>query len=174
MTRSWREGCPIPLGELRILTLRYWTFDDTVSTGELVVHADHADAMVRVFRDLYAARFPIASLRLVDEFDADDDASMAANNSSGFNCRRITGGSQWSEHAYGRAVDINPVQNPYVTRSGDVSPPSGARFVERDPAAPGLITADGPAVAAFAAIGWAWGGTWSSARDYQHFSATGR
>jgi len=109
----------------------------------------------------------------VDAFGGDDDRSMAANNTSAFNCRTIAGSSRWSEHAFGRAIDINPVQNPYV-RGASVDPPAGATFLDRASGAPGLITADGPVVAAFAKIGWRWGGAWSAGQDYQHFSASGR
>lgn len=174
MTASWRPGCPVPLDALRLLKVTYWGFDGQPRQGELVVHADEADDVVSVFRQLHEVRFPIEQMRLVDEFGGDDDRSMAANNTSAFNCRRATGSGRWSEHAYGRAVDVNPVQNPYVTRSGAVLPPAGAGHTRRDPATPGLVTSAGPVVAAFSAIGWAWGGTWSSGKDYQHFSATGR
>ena len=174
MTSSWRPGCPVPLEDLRILTIFYWGFDGQPRQGELVVHADAADDVASVFRALHEARFPIEQIRLVDEFGGDDNRSMAANNTSGFNCRTATGSDQWSQHAYGRAIDINPVQNPYVTRSGAVLPPAGAAHTTRYPATVGLITADGPVVTAFNAIGWGWGGTWSSGKDYQHFSATGR
>ena len=174
MSASWRTGCPVPLESLRLLTVSHWDFDGNHLQGELVVHAAVADDIVTVFRRIHEARFPIQQLRLVDDFGGDDDRSMAANNTSAFNCRQATGSSRWSEHAYGRAVDINPVQNPYVTRSGAVLPPEGAAYTKRDPATPGLITAGGPVVAAFRAIGWGWGGNWSSGKDYQHFSASGR
>lgn len=174
MTASWRPGCPVPLESLRLVTATHWGFDGTVRRGELVVHADYADEIVTVLRRLFASRFPVEQMRLVDEFGGDDDRSMAANNTSAFNCRRATGASRWSEHAYGRAVDVNPVQNPFVMSSGRVLPPAGAAHVRRDRSTPGLITADGPAVAAFRAVGWKWGGAWSRGKDYQHFSATGR
>lgn len=174
MTASWRPGCPVPLDQLRRVTVAHWDFDLAVRTGELVVHADAAVAIVEVFRALYEARFPVQQIRLVDDFGGDDNRSMAANNTSAFNCRPATGSNRWSEHAYGRAIDINPIQNPYVTASGAVLPPEGAAHVERDPATPGLIAADGRVVAAFDAVGWHWGGRWVSGRDYQHFSATGR
>lgn len=174
MTASWRPGCPVPLSDLRVVSVTHWGFDDTTRTGEVIVHADAADATVEVFRALYEARFPIQQIRPVDDFGGDDDRSMAANNTSAFNCRPATGSARWSEHAYGRAIDINPVQNPYVTASGAVLPPEGAAHVVRDPATPGLITADGPVVAAFDKVGWHWGGRWSSGQDYQHFSSTGR
>jgi hypothetical protein len=111
-------------------------------------------------------------VRLVDEFGGDDDRSMTANNSSGFNCRPVSGTSRWSEHAYGRAVDINPRQNPYVTARGAVLPPEGEAFVDRRHVRPGMV--DESVVDAFARIGWRWGGSWRSGQDYQHFSATGR
>ena len=173
MTASWRPGCPVGLDGLRLLTVTHWGFDGQPRTGEVVIAARHADAMVGVFAALFRARFPIEQMRLVDEFGADDDRSMAANNTSAFNCRTVAGTTRWSEHAYGTAIDVNPVQNPYVTRSG-VSPPAGAAHTSRDASTPGLITRDGPVVAAFAAIGWGWGGSWSSGKDYQHFSASGR
>ena len=174
MTASWRPGCPVPLDELRILTLTHWGFDLRPRQGELVVAATYAEDIVSVFRRLFDSRFPIESMRLVDEFGGDDDRSMAANNTSAFNCRPATGSTRWSEHAYGRAVDVNPIQNPYVTRSGAVLPPAGVAHTTRDPATPGLITDDSLVVAGFHSIGWLWGGDWSSGKDYQHFSATGR
>ena len=173
MSASWRPGCPVGLDDLRLLTMSHWGFDGRPRTGELVVAARHADAVVGVFAALFRARFPIEQMRLVDEFGADDDRSMEANNTSAFNCRTVDGSDRWSEHAFGAAVDVNPVQNPYVSRSG-VSPPAGAAYTTRQASTPGLITRDGPVVAAFAAIGWGWGGSWSSGRDYQHFSASGR
>ena len=173
MTASWRPGCPVGLGDLRLLTVSHWGFDSQPHLGELVVSAQHADAVLGVFSALYGARFPMEQVRLVDEFGADDDRSMEANNTSAFNCRRVAGSDRWSEHAFGTAIDINPVQNPSVTRSG-VSPPAGAAYTSRNASTPGLITADGPVVAAFRAIGWGWGGSWSSGKDYQHFSASGR
>lgn len=155
------------------MTLTHWGFDGRSREGELVVHAAEVNEIVTVFEALYAARFPIEQIRLVDEFGADDDRSMAANNTSAFNCRQAYGSQRWSEHAYGRAIDINPVQNPYVTRSGNVLPPAGAAYTDRSSGAKGLIPAHGPVTDAFAAIGWVWGGTWSSGKDYQHFSSTG-
>ena len=173
MSASWRVGCPVPLADLRLVSVTHVGFDGQGRKGELVVHEAVAEEIVGVFRSMFDAGFPIEQVRLIDEFEADDDRSMAANNTSAFNCRQATGSSRWSEHAYGKAIDINPVQNPFVTRSGAVLPPAGSAFVSRDPA-PGLIAPDGPAVEAFDAIGWGWGGRWSSGKDYQHFSASGR
>jgi len=172
MGASWRRGCPVPLSELRYLTVSYVTFEGATATGELVVHADVADAVVTVFAALFAERYPIRSLRLVDDFGADDDASMAADNTSAFNCRAVTGGTGWSEHAYGRAIDLNPVENPYVL-GRHVAPDDGAAFTER-PEQPGVIHHGDAVVQAFAAAGWSWGGDWERPIDYQHFSLTGR
>ena len=172
MHASWRPGCPVDLADLRYVTGGHVDFDGGVSTGELVVHTDVADAVVEVFAALFEARYPIRSMRLIDDFDADDAASMAADNTSAFNCRAVTGGSAWSEHAYGRAIDLNPVENPYV-RGEHLAPAQGEVFRHR-PDLPGVIHAGDAVVAAFAAAGWAWGGYWDSPVDYQHFSVTGR
>ncbi len=172
MATSWREGCPVPLADLRYLTLTYRDFDGGVTTGELVVHADVADGVVEVFRALFEAGYPVRSMRLVDDFGGSDDASMAQDNTSAFNCRPISRGTGWSEHAYGRAIDLNPRENPYV-RGTLVLPPEGAEFAAR-PEAPGVVHADDTVVRAFAAQGWQWGGYWTSPTDYQHFSVTGR
>ncbi len=172
MSASWRPGCPVPLTDLRYVTVTHVDFDGAVRTGELVVHADVAEGVTRVFAQLFELRYPVRSMRLVDDFGADDTASMYADNTSAFNCRAITGGTAWSEHAYGRAIDVNPVENPYVL-GGHVGPRTGRAFVSR-PEAPGVIRADDAVVRAFEAEGWQWGGYWDSPTDYQHFSTTGR
>jgi poly-gamma-glutamate synthesis protein (capsule biosynthesis protein) len=154
-----------------MVTLSHWGFDGAVHSGRLVVHVDHTQKVVDIFRDLYAHRFPIARMEPVDAFGGSDDASMAANNTSAFNCRPVTGGTSWSQHSYGWAIDVNPVQNPYI-RGSTVLPPAGRAHLDRSPA-PGRIRAGDAVVQAFAARGWSWGGYWSSPRDYQHFSATG-
>lgn len=173
MTSSWRPGCPVPLEQLRLLTVSHWGFDRAVHQGELVVHRDQARAVLRVLRRLFRARFPIERMRLVDEYGGDDERSMAANNTSAFNCRAVPGSGSWSEHAYGRAIDINPLQNPEVL-GGKVSPAAGAEYVDRSRTAPGMIQAGDVVVRAFASAGWGWGGYWHSLQDYQHFSSTGR
>jgi hypothetical protein len=171
---SWRRGCPVGPEELRLLRADYWGFDRRVHRGELLVHRDHARRVLAVLGKLFAAGYPIQRLRVVDAYRADDDRSMAANNTSGFNCRRVSGSSSWSEHAFGRAVDLNPLRNPYVTRGGRVSPPAGRPYANRARRAAGMIHANDLVVRAFAAAGWRWGGYWSGSRDYQHFSSTGR
>lgn len=171
MAANWRPACPVPLADLRYLTVTYRGFDGSDHSGELVVAALVATDVVEVFHRLYDSGFPLASLRLVDDFGGSDDRSMDADNSSAFNCRAVTGGGGFSEHSYGTAIDLNPVENPYL--SGDtVLPAQGRQFLDRT-AGPGVITEGDEVVAAFASIGWTWGGTWSGPIDYQHFSASG-
>ena len=170
---SHRAGCPVGSGDLRLLRLTHLGLDGRARQGELVVHRDVASDVVEVFRRLYDAAFPVARLHTVDRYGGDDDASMAANNTSAYNCRRTTGGTSWSEHAYGRALDVNPVQNPYVS-GGDVAPEAGQQYLDRGNVRPGMVTAGDVVVRAFAAIGWGWGGDFRSLKDYQHFSQSGR
>jgi hypothetical protein len=178
MRFSHRAGCPVALPDLRHLTVSHVGFDGEPRTGELVVHADVARQVVAVFGRLYDARWPIERMQLVDVHRGDDDRSMAANNTSAYNCRTVAGTSRWSEHAYGRAVDVNPVQNPYVQGSS-VAPPAGAEYADVDRSngaeVPRGVIRDGDVVVtAFRSIGWGWGGHWTGSKDYQHFSASGR
>jgi len=168
---SWHGGCPVGFADLRLLTVTHWGFDGQVHRGRLVVHRDAAGQVMGAMRTLYRERFPIRRMRLIDAYGADDRRSMAADNTSAFNCRFVAGTSRWSEHAYGRAIDVNPVENPYVSDSGYVSPPAGAPFAERRPHRRGMVGAR--AVRAFAAVGWEWGGNWAWPKDFQHFSAGG-
>lgn len=170
---SWHEGCPVPMKHLRLIRLNYRGFDREVHEGKLVVNRRQAHNMVEVFGELFKKRFPIKRMKLVDRYGADDNRSMNHDNTSAFNCRNVAGTDHWSEHAYGRAIDINPVENPYVGSDGSVSPKKGARYADRSQDARGMIHSGGGVVRAFSKVGWSWGGYWSSAKDYQHFSATG-
>lgn len=170
---SWHPGCPVPLRDLRLLTMPYWGFDGTVHRGRMVVRFRQSRKVLRVFRRLYNRQFPIRRMRLIDAYGGSDAKSMAANNTSAFNCRKVAGTNRWSEHAYGRAIDINPVQNPYV-RGSTVEPAAGRRYLDRSNVRKGMVVRPGPVVRAFARVGWRWGGDWHSAKDYQHFSRTGR
>jgi hypothetical protein len=175
LPHSWRPGCPVSPGSLRRVRVTHVGFDGTPRAGELIVHHSVANQVLTVFARLYAAGFPIARIQPVDAYRGDDDASMAADNTSAFNCRSVTGRPGiWSQHAYGWAIDVNPVQNPYVTTGGTVLPPAGRAYLDRRLQLPGMVHAGDATVAQFAAIGWKWGGDWSGTRDYQHFSLTGR
>lgn len=173
LPHSWRRGCPVGPADLRRLRLAYWDFEGAARTGVLVVHRDAAADLTRVFRRLFAERFPIRRLEPVDAYGGSDDRSMAADNTSAFNCRRAVanGPPAWSQHAYGRAIDVNPVENPYLF-DGRVLPPAGGRYRDRDDVRPGMAVPRGVLVEAFAAVGWRWNGRGANP-DYQHFSATG-
>jgi D-alanyl-D-alanine carboxypeptidase len=171
---SWRPGCPVPLRDLRLVTAAHWGFDGRVHTGRLIVHGDVARDVVTVLRSLYAARFPIRRMVPVDAYGASDFRSIEADNTSAFNCRFVEGTTRWSEHAYGRAIDLNPIENPYVSSDGTTSHRASRTYLRRAPYRPGMAVVEGVLVRAFDAIGWSWGGRWSGVKDYQHFSASGR
>jgi hypothetical protein len=171
---SWHRGCPVAPAQLRLLHLSYVGFDGRAHTGELVVNRAVVPAVERIFARLYAARFPIRRMRPVAVYGGSDDRSMAADNTSGFNCRAAVaaGPVRWSVHAYGEAIDVDTVENPYV-EGGRVLPPAGRRYLDRSRDRPGMAVPGGTLVEAFAAEGWQWGGRWTGSPDYQHFSATG-
>ena len=171
---SYRPGCPVPPSRLRRVRLAYWGLDRRRHLGVLVVNEQVTRDVAAVFRRLYAARFPIRRMRPVDAYHGSDPRSMAADNTSAFNCRYAVapGPKQWSVHAYGEAIDVNPVENPYL-EGGRVQPRAGAPYADRARVRAGMAVQDGPLVQAFAAVGWQWGGRWSASPDYQHFSATG-
>ena len=172
--RSWRPGCPVRFADLRLVRMTYWGFDREAHSGRMVVHRWYADEIARVFRRLYDARFPIRRMRLVDHYGADDMRSMRANNTSAFNCRWRAGVCcRWSQHAFGRALDLNPVENPLVW-SGGVSPPAGEDYLDRSDRRRGMVHRHDRVWWSFHAVGWEWGGDWAGENDYQHFSATGR
>ncbi|HKP19443.1 MAG TPA: M15 family metallopeptidase [Gaiellaceae bacterium] len=171
---SWRPGCPVPLSDLRLITLTYRGFDGRAHAGRLVAHGDAAADLVAVFRRLYAAGFPIRRMELVDRYGGDDFRSIEADNTSAFNCRAATGSTRWSEHAYGRAIDVNPIENPYVS-AGRTSHSGSRPYLDRSRRRPGTAYEAGTLVEGFRAVGWGWGGGWvGSVRDYQHFSVSGR
>ena len=173
LSASWRSGCPVPVEQLRALDVSHWGFDGHVHTGRLIVAANEAAPIVAVMGELYAQRYPIERMQPIDVYGGDDNRSISANNTSAFNCRAVTGGGGWSEHAYGRAIDVNPFVNPYV-KGATVLPPEAAAYVDRGRADAGMIHDGDGVVQAFLAQGWRWGGSWTSIKDYQHFSTTGR
>jgi D-alanyl-D-alanine carboxypeptidase len=170
---SYRSGCPVAPSQLRAIRLGHWDFRGRSRVGTLVVHTSVVPGVVSVFRRLYATRFPIRRMLGVEVYRGSDDRSMAADNTSGFNCRLVGGTTRWSEHAYGKAIDVNPVENPYVD-GGLVEPPAGRAYLDRSRRRPGMATRSTVLVRAFAEAGWRWGGFWQSSKDYQHFSPSGR
>ena len=169
---SYHAGCPVGPSQLRRVRLSYWGFDAQPHTGTLVVNADTVDAIVASFRALFLERFPIRRMVPVDYYGGDDHASMAADNTSAFNCRFVAGTNQWSAHAYGQAIDVNTIENPYV-QGNDVRPAAGRVYLDRSRYRTGMAVAGGVLVRAFASVGWLWGGRWAGTPDYQHFSRTG-
>jgi hypothetical protein len=173
---SWHPGCPVGLDDLRLLRIGYRGFDGRDHVGRMIVAAASVPATRRAFGTLFRARFPIRRMRLVDDYGASDFRSIEADNTSAFNCRPATGSTRFSEHAFGRAVDVNPIENPYVYPNGTTTHAASRPFLDRTQHRRGMSFRGGVLVRAFAAAGWGWGGSWRppSATDYQHFSSTGR
>lgn len=172
---SWHKGCPVSLSNLRYVRVRYWSFAGRERTGELIVNRDASGATVRVFRQLYRNHYPIRRMRLVDDYGASDFRSIEADNTSAFNCRYVDGTTRWSNHAYGRAIDVNPIENPFVSSNGTTSHRASRKYVDRTSRRHrAMILSGDKTVRAFRAQGWGWGGNFSGYKDYQHFSANGR
>lgn len=172
MGKTWQPDCPVGLGELRYLRVSFWGFDRRPHTGELIVNRRVAHDVVGVFATLFRARFPIEAMRIATTGDVDPHPTGDGNGSGAFFCRPMRNGSAWSAHAYGLAIDLNPFQNPY--QSGDlVLPELASAYLNRGRVRPGMIRRGGVVTDAFAVIGWTWGGSWRTPRDYMHFSATG-
>jgi hypothetical protein len=177
--RFWRPNCPVPLSQLRVLKVTHWGFDGRTHDGSLIVNKDAAAALARVFRQLYDLRFPIRHLRIEDLYGPASAQPADGDVSGSFECRQAvpspctggTGNGHWSMHAYGLAVDLNPLENPYVG-CGQTHDPASVRYMDRSKLRRGMVT---PAVVrAFKSVGWGWGGDWTgSTKDYMHFSSTG-
>jgi hypothetical protein len=173
---SWHPGCPVALSDLRVLRVSYVGFDRREHVGTMIVGASAVGAVRRVLAQLFRERFPIRRMRPVDDYAGNDFASIEADNTSAFNCRRATGSARFSEHAYGRAIDVNPIENPYVFADGTTVHAASRPFLDRSRHRRGMAYDGGVLVDAFARAGWSWGGNWKppSAADFQHFSSTGR
>ncbi len=170
---SWSEECPVEVDELTYLTLTHYGFDGRHHTGEMIVNAAFAGEVVEVFRMLHQARFPIEQMRVIAAEEIDAHPTGDFNDTTSFVCRPAVGSSSWSQHAYGLAIDINPFHNPYV--KGDlVLPELASAYIDRDEPRPGMILEGDIVTQAFDAIGWGWGGRWSSLDDWMHFSSNGR
>jgi hypothetical protein len=158
--------------DLRYVTVSFRGFDGLAHTGELLVHARAADALVTVFGDLFAEGYPIERMRVTSAAELNAPPTGDGNTTAAFACRPVRGQKAWSQHAYGLAVDVNPFQNPY--HKGDVVLPELATsYLERSDVRAGMIRPDGPVVRAFASVGWQWGGDYRSLKDFMHFSANG-
>ncbi len=170
---SLKDDGPVGIEDLRMVEVMYFDFNGAIrEDGELIVHEDVAEEIGEIFGEIFEAGFRIEQIRPVYHYKGNDKLSMKANNTSAFNCRYITGDdTRFSVHAYGKAIDINPVQNPYV--KGDaVLPEEGRNYLKRNVNKKGMIKAGGPVVEAFKNRGWEWGGNWKNLKDYQHFEKT--
>lgn len=170
--KSYKDNCTVPLSDLRYLHVLHVGFDGKTHDGEIICNKYIADDLLEIFEELYEAKYPIEKIKLVDEYDADDEASMADNNSSSFNFRYISYTTKISKHGYGLAMDINTLYNPYVkTVNGKLSiePANAADYVDRSKDFDYKIDEDDLAYKLFIAHGFEWGGSWKSSKDYQHF-----
>lgn len=179
--RSFAEGCTVKRDELRYLRVLHYDDKGKVQTGELVCNVCIAQDLLEIFEELYKAQYPIEKMRLIDEYGAkskssgaDDDASMADNNTSCFNFRNVAGTKSLSKHAFGRAIDINPRYNPYVHMLQGkqvVDPANGAPYAKKRTKknSPMIITTDDLCYRLFIQHGFTWGGAWKTMKDYQHF-----
>jgi hypothetical protein len=175
---TWKPGCPVPLANLRLLALSYWGFDARPHVGPMVVNASVAKDVVWVFRQLFDARFPIHKMKLAREFHPrQTNFDTPGDPTAAFNCRPVVTplgpSTAFSQHAYGVAVDVNPIENPFVV-DGHTRNRYARPYVDRSRNAPGMIHEGDVVVRSFEAIGWGWGGTWHDGQDYMHFSASGR
>jgi len=175
--RNWHPGCPVGLDDLRYLQVSYWDFEARARTGPMIVHERVASDVLWVFRRLFRAGFPIHRIALPRAYRPPRpiDRFSTMNRTAAFNCRPATGSSgSLSQHSYGWAIDLNPLQNPYVAPDGSVLRRAVRPYIDRSLREPGMIHGAGVVVRSFAKIGWEWGGEWVTLKDYMHFSLTGR
>ena len=172
---SWRKGCPVPLKNLRYLKVKYRDFQGKDRVGELIVHQDVAYEVTKIFAELYTIQYPIRKMKLVSDYKGSDWQSIEADNTSAFNCRNATGSKKWSKHSYGKAIDLNSIENPYISRSGRIAHKESLPYRKRvhkthSAADKAILLKDDKAVRIFKKYGWKWGGDWRGVKDYQHFS----
>ena len=172
---SWHKGCPVSLTELRYIRMTYHTFKGEEKEGEMIVHEDVAKEVTYIFKLLYNIGYPVRQMRLVSDFGGSDWQSIEADNTSAFNCRKATGSTHWSKHSYGKAIDLNSIENPYISRSGHIAHKVSWQYRKRihkkhTAADKAVLLKNDKAVHIFKKYGWKWGGDWSGVKDYQHFS----
>lgn len=171
---SWKKGCPVPLKDLRYLRVKHIDFRGNEMMGEIIVHKDVAREVTEIFEELYRMDYPIKKMKLVCDYNGNDWQSIESDNTSAFNCRNATGSRQWSKHAYGKAIDINPIENPYISRKGYISHKDSLIYRKRVHQTPtyadkAILLKKDHVVQLFKKYGWEWGGDWVGVKDYQHF-----
>ena len=172
---SWHKGCPVGLQDLRYLRIKYLNFKGETKLGEMIVHKDVADEVVDIFHELYTIGYPIHEMKLVSDYKGNDWHSIEADNTSAFNCRNATGSKKWSRHSYGKAIDLNSIENPYISRSGRIAHKASLQYRKRvhkkdTVADKAVLLKNDKATKIFKKYGWKWGGDWYGVKDYQHFS----
>ena len=172
---TWKKGCPVPLKDLRYLRMKHINFDGDEKMGEMIVHKDVSNEVTKIFEALYEVNYPIHKMRLVSDYKGSDWQSIEADNTSAFNCRKATGSKKFSKHSYGKAIDINPIENPYIFRSGKSSHKASKPYLKRkrignSASQRAMLLPHDKAVKIFKKYGWKWGGDWSGVKDFQHFS----
>ena len=170
--QSYKAGCPVPRSQLRYLRCLHRTAEGHALVGEMVLNERIANDVLDILRQLFEHRYPIERMRLIDDFGGDDNRSMAANNTSSFNYRKVSGKASLSFHAYGMAVDINPLYNPHIHHKNGqriVDPKAGAPYADRSRKHPYMIRRNDLCCRLFLAKGFRWGGDWKYTKDYQHF-----
>jgi len=172
---SWRKGCPVELHDLRYLRMTHIDFRGKNVVGEIIVHKDVSVEVTKIFKSLYTIGYPVKKMRLVSDYKGNDWQSIEADNTSAFNCRKATGSKNWSKHSYGKAIDINPIENPYISRSGRISHKESLKYRKRvhknsTLADKAVLLKNDRATRTFKKYRWKWGGDWPGVKDYQHFS----
>jgi len=172
---SWHKGCPVALNDLRYLQMSYLNFKGQTKMGEMVVHKEVADEVTEIFHTLYNIGYPVRKMKLVSDYKGNDWQSIEADNTSAFNCRNATDSKKWSKHSYGKAIDLNSIENPYISRHGRISHKASQKYRKRvhfkhTNADKAVLLRDDKAVKLFKKYGWKWGGDWYGMKDYQHFS----
>ena len=171
---SWRKGCPVSLENLRYLRVTHLDFRGKDVRGEIIVHKDVSKEVTEIFESLYEIAYPVYKMKLVSDYKGNDWQSIESGNTSAFNCRNATGSKKWSKHSYGKAIDINPIENPYIARSGRISHKASLKYRKRvhrksTSADKAVLVKGDKAIQIFKKNGWKWGGDWSEVKDYQHF-----
>jgi len=172
---SYKRGCPVHLSNLRYLRIKHLDFNGNTRMGELIVHKNVAGQVVRIFDELYDIGYPIHKMKLVSDYRGSDWQSIEADNTSAFNCRKATGSKKWSKHSYGKAIDLNSIENPYISRKGRIVHKASLKYKKRvhknnTYADRAVLLKTDKATKIFKKYGWKWGGDWSGVKDYQHFS----
>lgn len=174
LAHSYTPDCPVTPEDVALIDLVHWGFDGEVHEGAIVVARAEAENVVLVFATLFDVGYPVESVIPIGDLpEGIEDSDPDYNNTSGLHCRNAVGSTRWSDHAHGLAIDINPLLNPFVSRS-TIWPTNSEPYLDRTLGEPGMIVDGDEVVQAFADYGWLWGGHWSSIKDYQHFSTTGR